>query len=73
MPDACLRMHVAFEVPLSQAVRGRVVLTASDAVHSMLHLVRQNLAAVETAGAPRVRRAAGSTAGAPRGCAPVLP
>ncbi|MFJ5840287.1 ketopantoate reductase family protein [Streptomyces shenzhenensis] len=55
--DAWLRTHAAFEVPLGQAVHaagGPVVLADDpDAVRGMLHLVRQNLAAMETPPVPR--------------------
>ncbi|MER6525546.1 2-dehydropantoate 2-reductase N-terminal domain-containing protein [Streptomyces sp. NPDC001508] len=55
--DAWLRTHAAFEVPLGQAVLaagGPVVLADdADAVRGMLHLMRHNLAAMETPPVPR--------------------
>ncbi|MFB7599984.1 ketopantoate reductase family protein [Streptomyces sp. NPDC056160] len=55
--DAWLRTHAAFEVPLGQAVHaagGPVALADDpDAVRGMLHLMRQNLAAMETPPVPR--------------------
>ncbi|MGW3647726.1 ketopantoate reductase family protein [Streptomyces sp. NPDC000878] len=55
--DAWLRTHAAFEVPLGQAVHaaGGPVVLADDpvAVRGMLHLMRQNLAAMETPPVPR--------------------
>lgn len=55
--DAWLRTHAAFEVPLGQAVHaagGPVALAGDpDAVRGMLHLMRQNLAAMETPPVPR--------------------
>jgi 2-dehydropantoate 2-reductase len=55
--DAWLKTHAAFEVPLGQAVRaagGPVALADDpDAVRGMLHLMRQNLAAMETPPVPR--------------------
>ncbi|WP_329129191.1 ketopantoate reductase family protein [Streptomyces sp. NBC_01476] len=55
--DAWLRTHAAFEVPLGQAVHaagGPVALAGDpDAVRGMLHLVRQNLAALPTPPVPR--------------------
>jgi ketopantoate reductase len=55
--DAWLKTHAAFEVPLGQAVHaagGPVVLADDpDAVRGMLHLMRQNLAAMETPPVPR--------------------
>ncbi|WP_424922154.1 ketopantoate reductase family protein [Streptomyces sp. wa53] len=55
--DAWLRTHAAFEVPLGQAVHlagGPVELAADpDSVRGMLHLVRQNLAALTTPPVPR--------------------
>ncbi|GAA4234751.1 hypothetical protein GCM10022254_40370 [Actinomadura meridiana] len=55
--DAWLKTHAAFEVPLGQAVHlagGPVKLAADpDAVRGMLHLMRQNLAAMATPPAPR--------------------
>ncbi|MFC9653250.1 ketopantoate reductase family protein [Streptomyces sp. NPDC056937] len=54
---AWLRTHAAFEVPLGQAVHaagGPVALAdAPDAVRGMLHLMRQNLTAMETPPVPR--------------------
>ncbi|WP_329065035.1 ketopantoate reductase family protein [Streptomyces sp. NBC_01429] len=54
---AWLRTHAAFEVPLGQAVHaagGPVALADDpDAVRGMLHLMRQNLAALETPPVPR--------------------
>ncbi|MGW4733455.1 ketopantoate reductase family protein [Streptomyces shenzhenensis] len=54
---AWLRTHAAFEVPLGQAVHaagGPVVLADDpDAVRGMLHLMRHNLAALETPPVPR--------------------
>ncbi|NUP62499.1 MAG: ketopantoate reductase family protein [Nonomuraea sp.] len=55
--DAWLKTHAAFEVPLGQAVHvagGPVELAADpDTVRGMLHLVRQNLAAMATPPVPR--------------------
>ncbi|MDJ1131289.1 ketopantoate reductase family protein [Streptomyces iconiensis] len=55
--DAWLKTHAAFEVPLGQAVHaagGPVELAADPgAVRGMLHLVRQNLAAMATPPVPR--------------------
>ncbi|WP_241268056.1 ketopantoate reductase family protein [Streptomyces chrestomyceticus] len=55
--DAWLRTHAAFEVPLGQAVHaagGPAALADDpDAVRSMLHVIRQNLAALETPPVPR--------------------
>ncbi|QUX27741.1 ketopantoate reductase family protein [Nocardiopsis akebiae] len=55
--DAWLRTHAAFEVPLGQAVHaagGPVALAEDpDAVRGMLHLMRRNLAALETPPVPR--------------------
>jgi ketopantoate reductase len=55
--DAWLKTHAAFEVPLGQAmhVAGGPVEPAADpdAVRGMLHLVRQNLAAMATPPVPR--------------------
>ncbi|MCX4791796.1 hypothetical protein OG369_38705 [Streptomyces sp. NBC_01221] len=55
--DAWLKTHAAFEVPLGQEVHaagGPVVLADDpDAVRGMLHLVRQNLAAMPTSPVPR--------------------
>ncbi|WDZ92614.1 ketopantoate reductase family protein [Nocardiopsis sp. HUAS JQ3] len=55
--DAWLRTHAAFEVPLGQAVHaagGPVALADDpDAVRGMLHLMRRNLAALETPPVPR--------------------
>lgn len=55
--EAWLRTHAAFEVPLGQAVHaagGPAVLADDpDAVRGMLHLMRQNLAAMETPPVPR--------------------
>ncbi|MBU3064569.1 hypothetical protein KO481_23935 [Nocardia sp. NEAU-G5] len=55
--DAWLKTHAAFEVPLGQKVRaagGPVALAHDpDAVRGMLHLVRQNLAAMPTSPVPR--------------------
>ncbi|WP_047867598.1 ketopantoate reductase family protein [Nocardiopsis sp. RV163] len=55
--DAWLRTHAAFEVPLGQAVQaagGPVALADDpDAVRGMLHLMRGNLAALETPPTPR--------------------
>ncbi|MEW2517081.1 ketopantoate reductase family protein [Actinacidiphila alni] len=55
--DAWLRTHAAFEVPLGQAVHtagGPAALAESpDAVRAMLHLMRQNLAALRTPPVPR--------------------
>ncbi|MYV99183.1 ketopantoate reductase family protein [Streptomyces sp. SID3343] len=55
--DAWLRTHAAFEVPLGQAVHaaGGPVALADDpeAVRGMLHLMRQNLASMETPPVPR--------------------
>ncbi|WP_033954363.1 ketopantoate reductase family protein [Streptomyces sp. CNQ431] len=55
--DAWLRTHAAFEVPLGQAVRGaggpEALAEDPDAVRGMLHLMRQNLAAMETPLVPR--------------------
>ncbi|MBD2835205.1 ketopantoate reductase family protein [Streptomyces pratensis] len=55
--DVWLRTHAAFEVPLGQAVHaaGGPVALADDtgAVRGMLHLMRQNLAAMETPPVPR--------------------
>ncbi|MFD4557173.1 ketopantoate reductase family protein [Streptomyces sp. NPDC058469] len=55
--DAWLKTHAAFEVPLGQAVHaagGPVALADDpDAVRGMLHLMRQNLAAMETPPVPR--------------------
>ncbi|MFJ3415920.1 ketopantoate reductase family protein [Streptomyces sp. NPDC086082] len=54
---AWLRTHAAFEVPLGQAVHaagGPVELADDpDAVRGMLHLMRENLAAMETPPVPR--------------------
>ncbi|OON72612.1 ketopantoate reductase family protein [Streptomyces tsukubensis] len=66
--DGWLRTHAAFEVPLGQAVHaagGPVVLADDpDAVRAMLHLVRQNLAAMNT---PPVPRAFAALRALPRG------
>ncbi|SDD75892.1 ketopantoate reductase family protein [Glycomyces harbinensis] len=55
--DAWLRTHAAFEVPLGQAVHaaGGPVRLADDpdAVRAMLHVMRQNLAAMEAPPVPR--------------------
>ncbi|MFD0304466.1 ketopantoate reductase family protein [Streptomyces sp. NPDC127119] len=55
--DAWLRTHAAFEVPLGQAVHAAGGPTAladdPDAVRGMLHLMRQNLAAMEKPPVPR--------------------
>ncbi|MFG2319235.1 ketopantoate reductase family protein [Streptomyces tendae] len=55
--DAWLRTHAAFEVPLGQAVHaagGPVALADDpDAVRGMLHLIGQNLAAMDTPPVPR--------------------
>lgn len=55
--DAWLKTHAAFEVPLGQAVHaaGGPVALADDpaAVRGMLHLMRQNLAALPTPPVPR--------------------
>ncbi|MFE1795006.1 ketopantoate reductase family protein [Streptomyces sp. NPDC059517] len=55
--DAWLRTHAAFEVPLGQAVHAAGGPTAladdPDVVRGMLHLMRQNLAAMETPPVPR--------------------
>lgn len=55
--DAWLRTHAAFEVPLGKAVHaagGPVALADTpDAVRGMLHLMRGNLAAMETPPVPR--------------------
>ncbi|MGW2257021.1 ketopantoate reductase family protein [Streptomyces sp. NPDC001780] len=55
--DAWLRTHAAFAVPLGQAVHAAGGPTAladdPDAVRAMLHLIRQNLAAMETPPVPR--------------------
>ncbi|MDX3854003.1 ketopantoate reductase family protein [Streptomyces sp. AK02-01A] len=55
--DAWLKTHAAFEVPLGQAVHmagGPVELADDpDAVRGMLHLMRQNLAAMATPPVPR--------------------
>ena len=55
--EAWLRTHAAFEVPLGQAVHaagGPVALADDpDAIRGMLHLVRQNLAAMGTPPVPR--------------------
>ncbi|MFD5141948.1 ketopantoate reductase family protein [Streptomyces sp. NPDC058401] len=55
--DAWLRTHAAFEVPLGQAVHaagGPVALAGDpDAVRRMLHLMRQNLAAMPAPPVPR--------------------
>ncbi|MFJ8794813.1 ketopantoate reductase family protein [Streptomyces sp. NPDC102462] len=55
--DAWLRTHAAFAVPLGQAVHtagGPAALAdAPDAVRGMLHLMRQNLAALQTPPVPR--------------------
>ncbi|MEV5083856.1 2-dehydropantoate 2-reductase N-terminal domain-containing protein [Streptomyces sp. NPDC056159] len=55
--DAWLKTHAAFEVPLGQEVHaagGPVALADDpDAVRGMLHLVRQNLAAMATSPVPR--------------------
>ncbi|MYS78657.1 ketopantoate reductase family protein [Embleya scabrispora] len=55
--DAWLKTHAAFAVPLGQAVHaagGPVALADDpDAVRGMLHLMRQNLAAMPTSPVPR--------------------
>ncbi|MFD8984281.1 ketopantoate reductase family protein, partial [Streptomyces sp. NPDC059564] len=55
--DAWLKTHAAFEVPLGQAVHAAGGPTAladdPDAVRGMLHLMRQNLAAMATPPTPR--------------------
>ncbi|OWA11911.1 ketopantoate reductase [Streptomyces sp. CS113] len=55
--DAWLRTHAAFEVPLGQAVHaagGPVALADDpDAVRGTLHLIGQNLAAMDTPPVPR--------------------
>ncbi|MFI7315078.1 ketopantoate reductase family protein [Streptomyces hygroscopicus] len=55
--DAWLRTHAAFEVPLGQAIHAAGGLAAladtPDAVRGMLHLIRQNLAALDTPPVPR--------------------
>lgn len=55
--DAWLKTHAAFAVPLGQKVHaagGPVALAADpDAVRGMLHLMRQNLAALSTPPVPR--------------------
>ncbi|MER8071168.1 2-dehydropantoate 2-reductase N-terminal domain-containing protein [Streptomyces sp. NPDC094034] len=55
--DAWLKTHAAFEVPLGQAVHaagGPVALADDpDAVRGMLHLMRQNLAAMSAPPVPR--------------------
>lgn len=55
--DAWLRTHAAFTVPLGHAVQaaGGPVALAEDpeAVRTMLHLIRQNLAALPTPPVPR--------------------
>ena len=55
--DAWLKTHAAFEVPLGQAVHaagGPAALADDpDAVRGMLHLMRQNLAAMPTPPVPR--------------------
>ncbi|MEO6087948.1 MAG: 2-dehydropantoate 2-reductase N-terminal domain-containing protein [Umezawaea sp.] len=55
--DAWLKTHAAFEVPLGQAVHaaGGSVALADDpaAVRRMIHLMRQNLAALPTPPVPR--------------------
>ena len=55
--DAWLKTHAAFAVPLGQAViaaGGPVALAEDpDAVRAMLHLIRQNLAALPTPPVPR--------------------
>ncbi|WP_406151456.1 ketopantoate reductase family protein [Streptomyces sp. NBC_01012] len=55
--DTWLRTHAAFEVPLGRAVHaaaGPVALAGTpDAVRGMLHLMRENLAAMETPPVPR--------------------
>ncbi|MGW5097265.1 ketopantoate reductase family protein [Streptomyces nodosus] len=55
--DAWLKTHAAFEVPLGQVVHaagGPVALADDpDAVRGMLHLIRQNLAAMPTPPVPR--------------------
>ncbi|MFH8450481.1 ketopantoate reductase family protein [Streptomyces fungicidicus] len=66
--DAWLTTHAAFEVPLGQAVRsagGSAALAEDpDAVRGMLHLMRQNLAAMPT---PPVPRAFGALQTLPEG------
>lgn len=66
--DAWLKTHAAFEVPLGQAVHaaGGPVALADDpnAVRAMLHVVRQNLAALPT---PPVPRAFGALRTVPAG------
>ncbi|GLU48358.1 hypothetical protein [Nocardiopsis ansamitocini] len=56
-PGARLRTHAAFSVPLGQAVRaagGPIALADdADALRRMLHLMRQNLAAMPTPPVPR--------------------
>ncbi|WP_030024766.1 ketopantoate reductase family protein [Streptomyces monomycini] len=65
---AWLRTHAAFEVPLGQAVHaagGPAALADDpDAVGGMLHLMRQNLTAMET---PPVPRAFGALRALPQG------
>ncbi|WP_327232992.1 ketopantoate reductase family protein [Streptomyces sp. NBC_01317] len=55
--DAWLKTHAAFEVPLGQAVHaagGPVALAGDpDAVRGMLHLMRENLAALPAPPVPR--------------------
>ncbi|MFF5584858.1 ketopantoate reductase family protein [Streptomyces hygroscopicus] len=55
--DAWLRTHAAFEVPLGQAIHAAgspaALADAPDAVRGMLHLIRQNLAALDTPPVPR--------------------
>jgi 2-dehydropantoate 2-reductase len=55
--DAWLKTHAAFEVPLGQAVHVAGGLAAladdPDAVRAMLHLMRQNLAAMPNRPVPR--------------------
>lgn len=66
--DVWLKTHAAFEVPLGQAVRtaGSPAALAEDpdAVRGMLHLVRQNLAALPS---PPVPRAFGALQTLPEG------
>ncbi|MEU2212580.1 2-dehydropantoate 2-reductase N-terminal domain-containing protein [Streptomyces hygroscopicus] len=55
--DAWLRTHAAFEVPLGQAIHAAggpaALADTPDAVRGMLHLIRQNLAALDTPPVPR--------------------
>ncbi|MEU5269689.1 2-dehydropantoate 2-reductase N-terminal domain-containing protein [Streptomyces hygroscopicus] len=55
--DAWLRTHAAFEVPLGQAIHAAggpaALADAPDAVRGMLHLIRHNLAAMDTPPVPR--------------------